>query len=206
MDFIRQHGNILLIRQINYSKIRQPTPIGQAPTLTEDGEGLINLLYQWYLQQGKKLPDKIESALEELFPDWKISFNVSPDGRILMNVKEGEMHLSPTSIPDGFYKLLVILAAVELKPKILLIDEIETSIHSRFIEYLIAAFKTSESTVIISTHSPLVIDLVQLEDLILLEKEKYQTKVRRIKKPEQIRKHLLEKNITPSESWLYGNL
>lgn len=201
-----EFGGVFL-RQLNYNVIRQPTPLGKSATLAEDGDGLVNLLFQWFTQNGGKLPRRIENALEILFPNWTIGFTITDDGRILLNVREGDLTLLSPSIPDGLYKFLAIMAAIELKPRILLIDEIDTSLHAKIIEYLLDVFKTTENTVvIITTHSPLVIDLVDLEDLIILEKRNHETKIHKILDPEKVRTHLKEKGLTPSESWIYAKL
>ena len=205
-DFLTLHNYIILLRQLNLNKIRQPSPIGKNTSLAEDGGGLVNLLFDWHTQSGGNLPDRITDALEELFPGWQIAFTVTDDGRIMLNVNEGDLRFSPTSIPDGFYKLLAILAAVELRPRVLLIDEVDTSLHAKIIEYLLSTFKTADSTVIITTHSPLVIDLVDLEDLVLLERIGNETHSHRIQDPSDMRKRLQEKGLTASDSWLYAKL
>ena len=204
-DFLT-NSRIIFLRQLNLDLIRQPSPIGNSGSLGEDGKGLVNILFNWYTQKGGRLPHLISTALEELFPNWQITFKVTDDGRIMLNIVDGELALSPTSIPDGFYKLLAILTAIELKPSILLIDEVETSLHAKIIEYLISLFKTVAPTTIVTTHSPLVIDLVDLEDLILLERIGFDTNVHKIQDPQEMREHLVEKGITPSESWLYAKL
>ena len=205
-NFLTSHNKILFLRQLNLNKIRQPSSIGNSTILREDGDGLINILFSWYTKNAGKLPDRITAALEELFPRWQISFTITDDGRIMLNVNDGDLTLYPTSIPDGFYKLLTILTAIELNPRILLIDEVDTSLHAEIIEYLISSFKTSNSTIIITTHSPLVIDLVDLEDLVLLERIGTETRPHRIQDPNVMRQKLQEKGITPSESWLYAEL
>ena len=205
-DFLTFPGQILFLRQLNLDVIRQPSFIGKNTALSENGDGLINLLFSWYNKNGGKLPDRITTALEELFSGWQVAFTVTDDGRIMLNVNDGELKLSPTSIPDGFYKLLAILSALELHPKILLIDEVDTSLHASIIEYLIDEFKTSDSTILVTTHSPLVIDLVDLEDLILLERIGTETHSHRVQDPDAMKELLQEKGITTSESWLYAEL
>lgn len=204
--FLTNPRRIIFLRQLNLNAIRQPSSVGKPADLSEDGDGLINLLFAWYSQNGGRLPDRIVAALEELFPGWQVAFTVTDDGRIMLIVKDGELRLFPTSIPDGFYKLLAILAAVELDPMILLIDEVDTSLHAKIIDYLISTFKTIDSTVLVTTHSPLVIDMVDLEDLILLETSGHETRPRRIQDPNELRTRLQEKGMTPSESWIYAEL
>ncbi len=205
VDFLTEGSRIILLGQINYSILRQPTPTNQSRELQEDGSGLINLLFHWYIKN-KKLPERFELALEQLFPKWQITFTVTDDGRILLRVLDGNMTLSPPSIPDGFYKLFVILAAIELNPRILLIDEMETSLHAEIIEFIVDSLKTCDANVIVTTHSPTVIDIIDLEDIIILEKDGYETTSRRLDNVDELKHKLTEKDITVSDTWLYGEL
>lgn len=197
-------NDIIILRTPNYVAIRQPSPRQPIMGLSEDGQGLTNTLYQWYNAGG--IPQRIEYALKELFPGWQLYFQDTPDGRIVMKVKESDVDFYPPSLPDGFFRLLLILTAVELRPKILIIDEIETSLHMRILQYLIDTLKSIESTVILATHSPLVVDLSQPEDLAICTKENYETHIRRIKDVGEVRKKLLELNVSLSDSWLSENL
>jgi ABC-type bacteriocin/lantibiotic exporter with double-glycine peptidase domain len=60
--------------------------------------------------------------------------------------------------------MLFILAAIELKPKILLVDELENSLYASLIEYIMDSLQTCDTTVIVSTHSLVVIDLTHIEE------------------------------------------
>ncbi len=205
IDYLADTHSIILLRHLNYDYLREPTPVRYLGGLNEDGDGLINLLFQWFNERGK-LPDIFTLALEMLFPGWQISFKITDEGNILMWITNGTVKLAPSSIPDGFYKLLAVLAAIELNPKLLLIDEIETSLHARIIEYIVDLLKDVDSTVIVTTHSPLVVDYVNMDDLILMENTSHVSTCRKIKNPNEIKKELAEKEITVSESWLYGEL
>ena len=197
--------NLVLLRQPNYNTLRQPPPANRPSVLEEDGNGLINILFRWYTRDNG-LPERFEQALEELFPHWQIRFTTTDDGRILLNVNDGHMLLSPPSIPDGFYKLLAILAAIELNPKFLLIDEMDTSLHARMIEYILDELQTCAANVVITTHSPVVIDAVELDDLVLLERSEGETVCKRIEDPDELNRQLHSKGITVSDNWIYGKL
>ena len=163
------------------------------------------MLFKWN-GRGSGLPDRFDLALEALFPNWQVSLTLAENGRILLKVNDGSTDLSPPSIPDGFYKLLAILAAIELQPKFLLIDEVEISLHAKIVEYIIAELSTCDSRVIVTSHSPLLIDAVKLEDIVILERTETGTVGKRIEDPERMREELHEKKITLSESWIYGSL
>lgn len=204
-NYLTNTGNIILLRHMDYTNLRYSTPVDSSTELDEDGDGLVNLLFQWF-NRDQKLPDIITLALETLFPGWQISFQVTHEANIIMQVSDGQMTLAPTSIPDGFYKLLAILVAVELNPRILLIDEIETSLHARIIEYVIGILKNTESAVIITTHSPLVVDSVDADDLIFVENSEHKSTCHKIKDPDELKKELVDRGIAISDSWLYGEL
>ena len=202
-SFLAGRHSMILLRQLNYTAIRESRSVEDSDELREDGVGLIGKLFRWYTNN-HHLPDRFMLALEHLFPSWQINFDVTGDGRILLKVYDGGMALSPSSIPDGFYKLLAILAAVEMGPKFLLIDEVDTSLHAEIIDYVLSELRTCESHVIITTHSPLVIDAVKLEDVVILKRTKSGTIYERIKNPDSMQKELRDQGLTLSESWIYG--
>ena len=212
-QFVHEHTSnlfsnphsVILLRHLNYASLRDSPQVGHSTELKEDGSGLVNLLFKWN-SEGSGLPDRFELALEALFPNWQVSLALAENGRILLKVNDGNTYLSPSSIPDGFYKLLAILAAIELRPKFLLIDEVETSLHAEIVEYVIAELSTCDLRVIVTSHSPLLIDAVKLEDIVILERTESGTVGKKIKDPERMRQELHEKKITLSESWIYGSL
>jgi predicted ATPase len=151
-----------------------------------------------------KFPDRIEAALSKLFPNTQIATSLTPQGEVFIKVYENGVELNPPCISDGFYKVLAILAAIELRPSLLAIDEIENSLHAKTLEYIIDELKSSGVTVVLTTHSPVVVDMVDLEDLLIVEKTAEGTRLTSVKEPEEVRKKLKELDITQSESWLYG--
>jgi hypothetical protein len=48
--------------------------------------------------------------------------------------------------------------------------------------------------------------MTELNDIILVEKEQGESKFIRIKDPEKVREFLIQKGITFSEGWIYGDL
>ena len=206
VDVLAGDKQIIFLRQLSYGNLRQSSSVNQQSNLGEDGRGLINLLFRWYTKNSGRLPERFELALEALFPGWQIRFDLTNDGQVSLSVNEGGMEMYSPSIPDGFYKLLAILACIELEPGFLLIDQMETSLHARMIEYIIDELKTCNSNVVLTTHSPTVIDLVEPEDLIILEKTDHETSCRRVKDPEELKIKLMNKGITVSESWIYDKI
>ncbi|MEM2238556.1 MAG: AAA family ATPase [Candidatus Caldarchaeum sp.] len=198
-------GGVSFIRHPDMGKVREPSIMAGFPyTPSERGETLNLLIARMFLSGA--LPERIENALKNLFPDFAIQIKPTADGRVFLSVTDringAEIH--PPSIPDGFYKLLHILTAVESKPSILCIDELENSLHSEVLEYIVHELKNSGVLCLVATHSPVVVDVAGLESLLLVERTFEGSVVKRVENLEQVRRWMKEKGLTPSEMWLYG--
>jgi len=176
--------------------------------LSEDALNLHNVLFNLWIQNGGRLPDRIEAALKDIFgPDVRVAFELTADGRLFMRVFEGDLPLDPPMISDGFYKVLAILTAVETGPSILAIDELENSLHLEAIERVLDDLRDAGCVVVATTHSPLIIDQVDPADVIFVDRdEEGATIMWRVEDPEALKRKLAEKGITLSEGWLYGRI
>lgn len=205
-EFRKTISNFTLLRPLNMTAIRTPFSPKKEVVLNEDGSNLCNQLYGSFLDKNR-IPKRIEAALNAFFPGTQIAFQPTEDGRVFMKIYENGLELHPPSVSDGFYKMLAVLMAIESKPAFLAIDEIETSLHAKVLEYVIDELKGSGITVILSTHASAVLDMITPEDLVIAEKTVDEgTKLKRIKDPDKVREQLHKAGITQSESWLYGKL
>lgn len=195
----------LLVLKLNIEEIKRPSPLKKEEWLSVDGNNLNSILYNIYLKESR-VPERISTILSYLFPNINIGFSITEDQRVYLRIYENGLELPPVCIADGLYKLLVILSALELEPFLLIIDEIENSLHPKTLEKLLDELKSCDTTVIITTHSPVVVDMSEPEDIVIVEKVAEETKFRRIKNPEEIKKKLKEAGITFSEGWLYGEI
>jgi predicted ATPase len=199
---------ILFIRHLEMGALRTPlplvAPLSRPIALEERGGNLSLVLFRWIMQG--RLPDRIDAAVKNLFPGYTISFEQTLDGRVFLVVKDviSDTMLHPPSIPDGFYKMLHIISAIEIGPPILLIDELENSLHAEVLEYIVEELKDSGITSIVATHSPVVVDVAGLEHLLLVERTAEGSKVKRVENLEEMKKWMREKGLTPSEMWLAG--
>ena len=205
--FIRK---ITILRELNIREMKEPQKQRRDFHLSEDGSNVCNVLYNQFLKENK-IPDRFDSLMSYIFLDTNLKFELTPDGRVLMKVFEryasgGLLELYPPGISDGFYKALTILTALESEPSLLIVDEVENSLHAKALALIIDELKMSECVTILTTHSPAVVDIVSPEDLILVEKGDEGSVFRRREKPEEVRTELSERGITLSERWLYGKL
>ncbi|AIJ06350.1 hypothetical protein JH146_1508 [Methanocaldococcus bathoardescens] len=202
---LRLIETLMLFKPIHIKELKTPKPAKKEITLNEDGSNLITVLYNIFLKEGR-IPEDILNPLSMIFPNTRISFQLTDDGRVLMKVFEEGVELSPPSISDGFYKTLLILTAIYLKPSILIIDEIENSLYPEALELIFDTLKDSESQIIITTHSPIVVDLTEPKDVIFVDKKFGESRFIRIKNPEKLKEKLNELGLSFSEGWLYGNI
>jgi len=191
-------GKIILLKHPDMGSLGDPKPIHGTTRLDIRARNLAPILL---ILQGKKggLPYSIERAIKSLFPAYKLKLN-SSFGKVVLTVEENGLELSPSNIPDGFIKLISILTAVEQSPLVLLIDEIENSMHARMLEYIVDVLNSLDYPVLVATHSPVMVDLVDPERIILVYKTSEEgTKVERIGDYKQLMRKLNELGVSVSD-------
>ncbi len=198
---------MIVLKPISARTIKETIERPKAETfLKEDGSNVINILHNLTLMH-QRIPQRVKVAIDLFIPNLELKFELTSDGRILLKGSLNKLELYPPMFPDGLYKMLVYLTAIELNPSILVIDEIENSLHPKAIEILIDELKNSNFVTIATTHSPAVIDIVDLKNIVLVEyDERNGTQVYRIENPDALRRKLEELGLTVSEGWLYGEL
>lgn len=199
-DFLTQFGNDIVILRIDPYIALSPVPFNFPYGININGLGLPKLL-------SKDLPKPIQDFLTEL--NMAIKVDISPEGNFVMYIIERiggrEVILHQSSIPSGIVKMLAIMGVIyKLKPSLVVIDEIENSLHLNFLERLTDIFNYSEPQVIVTTHSPMVIDLVDALDIIIVEKEGSRSIMRRIENVKELKKVLSEKGLLLSEYLFYS--
>jgi predicted ATPase len=185
--------------------MKAPQTLRREETLKEDGTNIASIFHTIYLKEGK-IPEEIYKSLAMVFPKIDVRPHITDDGRVMIKFYEDGLELLPPNTSDGFYKILTLLTAIYLKPPLLIIDEIENSLHPSTLELILNTIKIGDTQAIITTHSPVVVDMTELNDIILVEKEQEESKFKRIKDLEKAREFLIQKGITFSEGWIYGDL
>ncbi len=204
-SIISSFSKLLILNPLNIRLIKSPQPLRREEILKEDGTNIASVYHTIYLKEGK-IPEEIYNPLSMVFPKIDVRPHLTDDGRVMIKFLEEGLELLPPNTSDGFYKILTVLIAIYLKPSLLIIDEIENSLHPSTLELILDTIKIGDSQAIITTHSPVVVDMTELSNIILVDKEQGESKFRRIKDPEKIKEFLIEKGITFSEGWIYGDL
>lgn len=198
-------GELLILYPLNIRSMKVPQPFRREEYIKEDGTNIASVYHTIYLKEGK-IPEEIYNPLSMVFPKIDVRPHITDDGRVMIKFLEEGFELLPPNTSDGFYKILTVLIAIYLKPPLLIIDEIENSLHPETLELMLDTIKASEVQAIITTHSPVVVDMTEPDDMILVEKEQGESRFKRIKDPDKIRDFLKEKGIKFSTGWLYGEI
>ncbi len=110
--------------------------------------------------------DFVVSRLRFAFPTFFQTFDFEPAGNVISVVVRtpGKRSIRPNDWPNGFFALLLSLAAVAGTNRggVVAIDEPETSLHPALVRLLIEAFRDwaieQNATVLLATHSPVLLD------------------------------------------------
>jgi len=123
-------------------------------------------------------------------------------------IKENEIKTPALNISDGMIKamcLLTILSTVKFFKKehdvnipLFLFEEIENHLYPKTIWKILELMKASETQIILTTHSPYILNHLEPEDVIIVKKGKNGTVA--VKKPEKI------KEVINKYQWKIGDL
>ena len=188
---------------LNLTEIKYKRIIPREEPLSERGENVLDILALMQLKNNK-LPERLEYAVETYF-NGRVYFK---DMNFYLYDTNKRVEFSREHLPDGFMKTIVILTAIEQNPNVLLIDEIENSLHPELIEFLIVMLKEEHNGyTFLSTHSPVVLNLVEPEEVWIFRPTDEGVEIKNVteyKSKEELLKELEELGITLGEKVLYG--
>ena len=194
-----------VLQRLNFEQMKNPFRVSNDMDIKNDASNFSVVLYNLFLKENS-VPNIINRFIYEIFPDFKLLFKPSTDGRIFITLKSSETEFYPPSLSDGFFKILALATIIELKPKIIIIDEIEDSLFARIIELFISIVKENKIQLLISTHSPYVVDIAEPNDLLIFSNtSNISTSIRKFISPNLIREELNRLKITLSEKWLFSS-
>jgi len=136
----------------------------QQASLGLGGEGLSAFLY--HLEENDR--DFIQEKIAQIYPSIK-QFNVSQMRSgfkkliIQEQFKETTLEIESRHIADGFLRLLAVFAQLSQEQNFLLLDEIENGINPERIEFLTDTLVNARPQVLITTHSPMVLNYLEDE-------------------------------------------
>lgn len=170
------------------SPIRQLSPYYSEVNLLSDGKNLTGLLS--YLNGNSvKAFDKLVEEFKKINPNFReLVFTTPIAGKSLLSLKEKNLDRAITieHISDGTLRYLLLLS-IFYNPKrgsIVCLDEPEMGLHPDMINGVARGIKYAAQNgtqMIIATHSPLLLNAFELEDLMIFEKnESNETIVKKV--------------------------
>jgi len=154
--------NIYSLDLLSPSELRKRSKIGSEFGL--NGANLSTFLNSFNENQKNELLKKLKKCYKNLD-----TYNIkkSADGLLRFELEEkfGENKLINEAkyLNDGILRLIAILAQLQSKKSFLLFDEIENGINSELIEFILDTLIESNHQVMITTHSPMILNYIDDE-------------------------------------------
>lgn len=196
------------------------SPTAAATSLLEHGQNLASWLMIMQTKHGECF-GRVASAMRDAFPDIEGLFTEpTPQSTVFVSSRERSLR-RPTSVlqmSDGelaFLSLLsLIYAPPELSAPVFCVEEPENHLHPRLLEMLAGLLKQRQSelppdqraTILISTHSPLLLDHFDLDEIVVVEKREGATVCMRPREKEHLKELLQRRELGLGDLFYSGAL
>lgn len=191
------------------SILRQPVNASKDVRLDSNGANLINVINNLAINELPSYRD-IEGTLKQINPNFE-AFDFQMFGsKIYMSLRETNMRRSigMRFVSDGTIRY-VIMMSILLNPRsgyFLGVDEPEGRLHPDMIHSIAKMMKVAayERQLVVATHSPLLLNDFELEDILVFEKgNENTTVVKRYFEGDYLQ---YEGNLLPGQLWLDGEI
>ena len=157
------------------SPIRQPSSYGTETKLLPDGHNLMTIIN--HIKNNHSLYyDKIEEAIKKINPHFKDINSAAFGSKLYLVLREECLakSISIEQISEGTLSYLLLLSILfnPERGNLICIEEPETNLHPDMINTISNSIKEASkgTQIIITTHSPLLLNLFDLEDVLIFEK------------------------------------
>ena len=204
-------GRIHLYREWSFGRNTPPRLPQKADLpnnfLSEDGKNIGMVLNR--LKREPKAKNQFLSALKQLYEGVEDFDVIIEGGTVQVFLQEGNITMPATRLSDGTLRYLSLLSILchPTPPPLICIEEPELGLHPDILPGLADLLREASDRcqVIVTTHSDTLVDSLTdtPESVVICEKEKGQTRMKRLDKAEL--SHWLEK-YRLSELWSSGEL
>ena len=174
-------------------KMRSMSPPGFNLELERDGSNLAQVLHSLltYSRKDKFIP--IEKTIRDLIPEIEeIDVPLTESGdHVYLALREHEVPepIEYTNISDGTLRIIAFVTALHLKSSVIAFEEPENCVHPHLFETVIHLCRNlTPCQIIITTHSPYLVDKAEVEELRLVMKKEGRTEVSEVKDREKNQK------------------
>lgn len=185
----------------NPHRLRKSVLATAPPRVDRTGEGLPALLASLDEEQHGWVREAMQRDVPG-FDDFEV---LRVAGRYLLLVHDATARgLPPEAVSDGTLRLLALYGLLysSHRPALLCFEEPETGLHPELIETVVEYLRAYSEVmqVIVTTHSPLLVDCCRPEEVVLLDKEAGVTRALRVDRQAQIEEFLRDWSL--GELWL----
>lgn len=176
----------------------------EKPVVLKTEGNNLSLVLLNLLQEDRKKFDRIQELLSGVIGEIEEIRPVVEGNKVYLKIKEKNFDndFQVWTVADGTISLLAHITAIQVASnKTMCFEEPENHINMRLLEFIFEILKKSKEQIIISTHSPYFIDYCDPEDIIIVEKEKGETKTRRIKNIEKLTEFLDKSGMSLGEAY-----
>jgi predicted ATPase len=192
------------------SLMEGPLPVRKDLRLQERGENFGAVLHSHHAEFGSNFRE-IEEWLQKAMPEiTELLSGLTEQGQTYVQIKEKGLkaRMPSWAMSDGTIRFLAHLLVVfgASVPPLVCFEEPENYIHPHSLELLAHVLKkaSTRSQILLSTHSPYLLNFLEPQDVIIVEKHEGATEASRPKHPGAIKKAL--KTLGLGEMWYAGSL
>lgn len=214
LDFRAKLSSFLFF-DLQPQALKTASEIQPRPVLSCDGGNLAAVLDSLAGEDPgsfRRLQDELKTMVPEIA---HLLFRTIEGGRKFLAIQE---NYGPDAIPslsasDGVLKFIALLTILHScrQPTVILLEEPENNIHPRRLEQVVESFRVFTQRdekaglqIIMSTHSPYLVDKLRPEELLIVERGPEGTKVQPV--PDRDRVHELLEDAPLGELWHRGSL
>lgn len=195
--------------KFNFDKVRQPAEANNSKRLMNSGENLSQLLSNLNNNYTFQY-ERIRECLSDINPNFTgIGYNVF-GSRLYLSLRERNLAhaIDALHISDGTLKYMLLLSIFHNPERGLLIDidEPESCLHPDMIRSVAKMMKSAAKTsqIIVATHSALLLNAFELDDILVFEKNaQNETVIKRYSEDDFADR---EEELLPGQLWLNGEI
>lgn len=170
----------------NYTadSLKRPGQVFATDSLARDGSNFASYVHTVHSSH-RKFFNQIETELRKSFPDVEELLSPLSGSQTTVGMKERWFNrfMSSSQMSDGMMEFLAHLVVMygPSSPSLVAFEEPESHIHARLMEKLVTIMKEASKQVqiLITTHSANLLDRLEVEDIVLVERQDGRTVAKR---------------------------
>lgn len=168
------------------SRMRMPLQVRKDLRLQSEGENLSSVLNSLQVEHASNFK-QIQEILQTAVPELKeLLTALTEQGQTYVNIEESgfSQRIPAWAMSDGTLRLLAYLAVIcsPSPPPLACFEEPENYIHPHLLKLIAELLEgaSKRTQILVTTHSPYLLDFFEPEDLVIVEKKEGKTQTKRV--------------------------